>query len=345
MRRFLIILLNLFLFHSLHGHQSHPGYILVVGGGGFIGSHVNERLHENGYRTIVLDNLSTGNRQAILHGLFIKGDLADEALLDQTFRDYPIDAVMHFAAFKDVGESVSDPLKYYFNNVSYTLNLLQAMLRHGVNKFVFSSSAAIFGLPPIDEVAEDDRPEPINPYGRTKLVVENILRDLDAAYGLRFCALRYFNAAGGDPQGKIKDYQKKAGNLIPIVLRSLQEENGAVKIFGTDYPTPDGTAIRDYIHIEDLSAAHIAALERLLNGAPSGCYNLGNGKGFSVREVIAAAERVTGRKVNTIEGDRRKGDPAILIANSAKAKRELNWEPIYPSIDEMVLHAWQAMQP
>ena len=320
-----------------------PKCILVTGGAGFIGSHVNEMLYENGYETIVLDNLVSGNPKTLMHGTLIKGDIGNPDLLDQIFTSYQIDAVMHFAAFIEVGESVVDPLKYYKNNVCNTIALLDAMRRHSVNIFVFSSSAAIFGMPSTSSVVEDSPYHPINPYGQTKLMIETVLNDMQSAYNFKFGCLRYFNVAGGDPSNQIKNYQKKALNLIPIVLRSLKNPNGYVTLFGTDYPTPDGSCIRDYIHVYDLALAHIASLEKLLSGAPSHAYNLGNGKGYSVKEVIAAVEKVTGFKVNVIEGDRRPGDPAILIANPEKANHELGWIPQYPSIEAMVQDAWNAM--
>lgn len=318
--------------------------ILIIGGAGFIGSHVNEMLHRKGYETIVLDNLSQGVRESVRHGVFIEGDLADSALLDRIFSTHQIGAVMHFAALKDVGESVKHPLRYYENNVSNTLKLLAAMMKHDVKIMIFSSSAAIFGQPEEVPVSEDHPCHPINPYGRTKLIVENILDDFDEAYGLRYCSLRYFNAAGGDPEGRIKNHKSTDSNLIPIILRSLQKDDACLTIYGTDYPTPDGTCIRDYIHIEDLGTAHIAALEKLLGGSSSCYYNLGNGKGFSVREVISAVEKVTGCKVKTREGPRRAGDPPILIASSSKARRELNWNPVYTELEPIIEHAWKAMQ-
>ncbi|MBA2369132.1 MAG: UDP-glucose 4-epimerase GalE [Candidatus Protochlamydia sp.] len=311
--------------------------ILVAGGAGFIGSHVNSMLNQAGYRTLVLDNLSRGNRQTVKQGTFIEGDLADKPFLDSLFQAYPIDAVMHFAAFIDVGESVRDPAKYYQNNVVNTLNLLTVMLRHQVKRFVFSSTAAIFGNPVHPKINEEHPCQPLNPYGESKLMVEKMLRDFDMAYGLKFSCLRYFNAAGGDPKAETKNFQKYSSNLIPIILRSLKT-NQPVTIFGTDYATPDGTCIRDYIHIHDLGAAHLSALKHLLNGKASSYYNLGNGKGFSVREVIEAVEKVLNQKVKVIEGDRRPGDPPILLADSSKALLELEWHPRY-TLNQMVEHA------
>lgn len=339
----LIAALLLTNFQFLRSEATPQKWVLVVGGAGFIGSHVNELLYRHGYQTVVLDNLSKGNREAIHHGIFIEGDIADADLLSKIFETYPIDAVMHFAAFLEVGESVVEPLKYYINNVANTLNLLETMRRHEVNIFIFSSSAAIFGNPQERYVTESHPCHPINPYGQTKLMMETILHDLGRASNLRYCCLRYFNVAGGDPAGLIKNYKTKDANLIPIVLRNIKQE-ALVNIFGTDYPTPDGTCIRDYIHVQDLGAAHIAAMERLLSGAPSTSYNLGNGQGFSVREVIAAAEAVTGKTVRVVEGARRPGDPAVLVASSKKAKEELGWEPRYTSLEEIIEHAWNAMR-
>ncbi len=320
--------------------------ILVVGGAGYIGSQVNKMLLEAGYNTLILDNLSTGNRKNITGGLFIEGDMADTSLMEKIFREHPCDAVMHFAALIDVGESVLNPAKYYTNNVVNTLNLLQTMLRHSVKKFIFSSSAAVYGIPEKSDQAikEEQACNPINPYGETKLIVEKILKDFQKAYGLEYCALRYFNAAGGDPQGMIKNHSAKQHNLIPVLLRSLRNPGSSLTINGNDYSTRDGTCIRDYIHIEDLGTAHIAALERLQKGQPSTCYNLGNGNGFSILEVIQAAEKVTGLKVKSTVGPRREGDPAILIADSQKARKALDWTPQYPHIETIIEHAWKALQ-
>lgn len=337
MKRFIWIFLLLFRCDFLVSQC-----VLVVGGAGFIGSHVNEKLYRSGYETIVLDNLSSGSRKAVLHGAFIQGDIADRALLEKIFSTYKIDAVMHFAAYLQVGESVTQPLKYYQNNVAATLNLLEVMLKHNVKIFIFSSSAAIFGIPKEKYVKEDHPCHPINPYGQTKLMVETILADLDPACGLRYTALRYFNAAGGDPEGLIKNEGTSQQNLIPIVLRSIRQK-GTVTIFGTDYPTPDGTGVRDYIHVDDLASAHIKAMERLFKGSGSACYNLGSGRGYSVREVITAAEKVTGHHVSVLEGPRRAGDPPHLLADSEKAYRELGWKPQYPQLEKIISDAWRAL--
>ena len=317
--------------------------ILVVGGAGFIGSHVVKMLDQAGYQPIILDNLSTGSINAVTRGIFIQGDMADKDVLDKIFQSHAISAVMHFAALTDVGESITDPQKYYFNNVVTTVNLLCAMIKYQVKVFIFSSSAAIFGLPLEEYISENHPCRPINPYGKSKLMVEEILQDYDRSYGLRFCCLRYFNAAGGDPDNEIKNYKKKENNLIPVILRSLKFGDGAVTIFGNDYPTPDGTCIRDYIHVSDLGAAHLRALEQLFERKQSCCFNLGNGRGFSVREVIRVAEQVTNKKLRIIEGPRREGDPPVLLANGAHAKQTLRWEPQYSDLSTMVKHAWQAL--
>lgn len=319
------------------------GHILVVGGAGFIGSHVNQMLHESGYQTIVFDNLSRGFRQAVSQGVFIKGDMHDTSLLHHLFTEYKIQAVMHFASFIDVGESVTNPLKYYLNNVSGTLQLLQVMSQHEVKAFIFSSSAAVYGIPEMSYINESHPCKPINPYGKSKLLIEDILHDIEIAHGIRSCSLRYFNAAGGDPKGCIKNYRQQESNLIPKILRHIQKAK-AVKIYGTNYPTPDGTCIRDYIHVADLGSAHITAMEQLIQGGPSTIYNLGNGKGFSVKEVLATAGQITGKKIEVLEDARRAGDPPILVADSAKAKQFLNWKPQYPALEKIIADAWKAMQ-
>lgn len=318
-------------------------HILVVGGAGYIGSHVNKLLDQAGYSTVILDNLSKGHRDAVVRGVFVEGDMGDSKVLDRIFKSYPIDAVMHFAALIDVGESIAQPDLYYHNNVGSSLALLQQMLRHQVKKFVFSSTAAIYGIPQQPAVDEEHPCRPINPYGESKLMVEKILRDLDRAYNFKYCSLRYFNAAGGDPEGEIKNRKAHESNLIPIALRSLGKKT-AVHIYGTDYPTADGTCIRDYIHVNDLGSAHLAALEKLFSGAPSSAYNLGNGEGYSVKEVIHAVERVTKQSLQVIESPRRPGDPPVLIANSKKAEAELGWRPRYKGLDAMIAHAWQALR-
>ena len=319
-----------------------PSAVLIVGGAGYIGSHIAKMLWKRGYRTLVFDSLSLGNQDAVKYSPLIQGNLSDVHALDQLFDTYPIQAVIHCAALIDVGESVVHPAEYYLNNVTYTLNLLNAMRNHGVTTLIFSSSAAIFGMPQHPKIDESHPCNPINPYGKTKLVVEGILRDYDTAYGLKSTCVRYFNAAGGDPDGEIKDHKLRTTNLIPILIKTLQQKT-PITIFGTDYPTLDGTCIRDYVHIEDLGEVHIRAMEKLLQEKQSTHYNLGNGNGFSVKQVISAAEKVTGLKANIIEGPRRAGDPPILVADSKKAREELDWHPQYAEIETMIAHAWNAL--
>lgn len=318
--------------------------ILVTGGAGFIGSHVNKMLHQANFDTIVLDNLSQGYRDSVIAGKLIQGDISDKKLLASIFTNYPIEAVMHFAAFTDVGESVKEPLKYYQNNFSHTLELLEILISFHIKKFIFSSTAAIFGVPQQQFVQENHPCNPINPYGQSKLEVEQVLRDLHQAHDLRYISLRYFNAAGGDPEGQIKYFKRQESNLIPKVLKSLLRGDAKATIFGVDYPTFDGTCIRDYIHIEDLGQAHLLAMQQLLAGADSNVYNLGNGSGYSVRQVLTAIEKVTGKKLHMTEGPRREGDPAILVADATKARQQLGWNPKYPDLESMIAHAWQAMQ-
>jgi UDP-glucose 4-epimerase len=324
-------------------HKSNKKKVLVTGGAGFIGSTVNKLLHEAGYDTVILDNLSQGKRNRVKWGTFIEGDMGDPLLLKKLFANHQFDAVMHFAAFINVGESVHSPEKYYINNVSHTLNLLECIKEFSVKAFIFSSSAAVYGLPKTNFISEDHSTHPINPYGETKLIIEKILDDMDRAYGIKSAKLRYFNAAGGDPEGKIKNDFSASSNLIPIVLQAILD-NRPVTVFGKDYPTPDGTCLRDYIHIYDLATAHMKAMEKLLAGGPTEIYNLGNGKGFSVQEVLQAAEKVTKQKIQVIEGPRRPGDPPCLLANAYKAKQELNWQIKYPSLEEMIYHAWTSLE-
>ena len=316
--------------------------VLILGGAGFIGSYVNKLLADSGYETIVFDNLSQGRKEMICRGTFIQGDIGNSADLAKVFSNNSIDVVMHFAALIDVGESMTDPASYYKNNICCNLTLLESMRQFGVNKIIFSSSAGVYGIPKNIPILEDEPCHPINPYGETKLVVEHILRSYDLAYGMKSCSLRYFNAAGGDPSGEIKNTKPKENNLIPLVLRSLKLADGKLIINGTDYPTPDGTCVRDYVHIHDLATAHISAMEKLLEGGNTNFYNLGSGKGYSIREVIAAAESVTGKKVPVSDGPRRPGDPPVLIASINKVNRELNWKPSY-GLNSMIEHAWKAM--
>lgn len=314
--------------------------VLVVGGAGYIGSHMVKRLGEERIDVTTLDNLSSGRRHAVLCGEFVEGDLGDYDLLSYIFFRKRFDAVMHFAAHIEVGESVSSPAKYYANNVVSTKILLDAMLAHGINNFIFSSTAAIFGEPVQKKIDETHTKAPINPYGRSKLMVENILGDYDAAYGLKSVCLRYFNAAGADPSGEIGECHNPETHLVPLVLRAASGRRESISVFGSDYDTPDGTCIRDYIHVNDLCDAHLLALRKLWDGSPSAAYNLGNGNGFSVREVIDAAVAVTGCDIAVVEADRRPGDPGTLVADSTRAKSELGWQPQYASLEKIIEHAW-----
>lgn len=315
--------------------------VLVVGGAGYIGSHVNKLLNKKGYKTIVFDNLIYGHREFVKWGDFVLGDLADINQIRLCFEKYNVDAVMHFSAFAYVGESVKLPSKYYINNVANTLNLLQVMLEYGVKNFIFSSTCATYGIPEKIPIPEDHPQMPINPYGWSKLMVEQILRDYEKAYGLKYIIFRYFNAAGADPEGEIGEIHIPETHLIPLTLKVALGVEDHLKIFGTDYPTPDGTAIRDYIHVNDISEAHILGLEYLVNYGKSDVFNLGNERGFSVREVVKKVEEITGRKVKAIEWERREGDPPVLIGSSDKAKKILGWKPEYSDIETIIQTAWE----
>lgn len=314
--------------------------ILVVGGAGYIGSHANKALAAAGYRTVVFDNLSTGHKRLARWGEFFKGDLGRPADLARCFKRYRFDAALHFAAFTAVGESVKDPAKFYANNVANTLNLLGAMRAAGVGQFIFSSSAAVYGEPAKVPITEKAALAPVNPYGRTKLMMEQAMADYAAAYGLKYIALRYFNAAGADPDGEAGELHDPETHLIPLALEAAAGRRPCVNVFGDDYPTPDGTCLRDYIHVTDLARAHLLALRRLEAGGESRAFNLGNGSGFSVRQVIDAAEKTTGRKVPVKLAPRRPGDPAALVASSALIRRELGWKPLYPGLEAIIAHAW-----
>lgn len=314
--------------------------VLVVGGAGYIGSHMVKLLAVAGHEVVTLDNLSQGYRDAVLYGHFVQADLADKAALEQLFSASRFDAVMHFASFIQVGESVKEPAKYYENNVTNTQNLLDAMVKHGVNHFIFSSTAAIFGEPEYTPIDEAHPARPINPYGRSKLFVEQMLGDYDRAYGLKSVCLRYFNAAGADPEGELGERHEPETHLIPLILQAASGRRENIKVFGRDYVTPDGTCIRDYIHVMDLCDAHLLAIEKLREMGKSAQYNLGNGNGFSVQEVIDAACRVTGRDIPVADAPRRDGDPAVLVADSARAKKELGWQPQYADLDKIVEDAW-----
>lgn len=315
--------------------------ILVVGGAGYIGSHMVKFLGQHGCRVTTLDSLVGGYRDAVLHGDFVQGDIADRTALDAVLRAQRFDAVMHFASFIQVGESVSKPAMYYRNNFTNTLNLLEAMQAAGVDKFIFSSTAAIFGEPRSDRIDEAHPRQPINPYGRTKLMVEQVLADYDAAYGLKSVCLRYFNAAGADPEGELGERHEPETHLIPLVLRAASGRRPHITVFGRDYDTPDGTCIRDYVHINDLCSAHWLALQSLLSGGGSQAFNLGNGSGFSVQQVIDTARRVTGREIPVQYADRRAGDPARLVADATRAVAQLGWAPRYAALDTLIEHAWR----
>ncbi len=318
--------------------------ILVVGGAGYIGSHMVKRLGEAGVEVVTLDNLSSGHRDAVTCGEFVQGDIADRTLLDSLFASRTFDAVMHFASHIEVGESVRLPLKYYRNNVSNTLTLLEAMQAAKIDKFIFSSTAAIFGTPQYSSIDERHPRSPINPYGRTKHMVEQILDDLDRAHGLRAVCLRYFNAAGADPSGALGERHDPESHLIPLTLQAASGRRPSIAVFGSDYDTPDGTCIRDYVHIVDLCEAHWLALQSLLGGSGSQQYNLGNGDGFSVLEVIETVRRVTGREFKVVKEARRPGDPPRLVADATAARSTLGWTPKYPSLETIVEHAWNFEQ-
>lgn len=324
--------------------MSNKPTILVTGGAGYIGSHVVLALKNCGYEVIVLDNLSYGHPEIVKEVLkveLIVGDTNDRPFLDQLFASREIAAVMHFAAYIAVGESVQKPAQYYRNNVVGTLTLLEAMLQAQVKKFVFSSTCAIYGMPQEVPMTENHPRNPLSPYASSKNMVEQILTDLDIAYGLKSVAFRYFNASGADPSGLLGEDHQPETHLIPLALLTALQKRSSLSIFGTDYPTEDGTAIRDYIHVNDLASAHVLGLEYLLNGGNSEVFNLGNGNGFSVREVIETAKQVTQRDIPAKESDRRAGDAPILIGSSAKARNLLGWNPQYPDLSTIVAHAWQ----
>ncbi|MFC3551489.1 UDP-glucose 4-epimerase GalE [Lysobacter cavernae] len=315
--------------------------ILVCGGAGYIGSHMVRTLVANGHEAVIFDNLSTGHPESIPGLPLVQGDLLDSRALLQAFEHHSVDAVMHFCARSLVSESMSEPNAYYQNNVAGTLNLLDAMRRAGVDKLVFSSTAAIFGQPQSDVIDETHPTVPINPYGASKLMVERMLADAASAYGLRSVTLRYFNAAGADPDGDIGESHQPETHLIPNVLRSVLGRGDGLKVFGTDYPTADGTCVRDYIHVNDLTSAHLCALQFMRAHTGAHAFNLGNGCGFSVLEVIESAQRVTGARIEFERAPRRAGDPAVLVASSAKAREQLGWEPVYTGMDEIIATAWR----
>jgi UDP-glucose 4-epimerase len=315
--------------------------ILVTGGAGYIGSHVVKALGEEGYEILVLDNLSTGHDWAVLHGILVKGDLSDRTLVNEVIEDFSPDAVMHFAALIQVEESVREPLKYYRNNTVNTLNLLEVMKENGVKNFVFSSTAAVYGIPEKIPVDEDAPLNPINPYGSSKVAVEMLLKDLSGNGDVRYVALRYFNVAGADPEGRIGQAYRESTHLITRALKTAKGEFSELSVYGNDYATPDGTCIRDYIHVDDLADAHVMALRYLVHEKRSEVFNCGYGHGYSVRQVVEKVKKITGVDFRVKETGRRAGDPPVLVAANAKIKRALNWNPRYDDLGYIIKTAWE----
>lgn len=316
--------------------------VLIVGGAGYIGSHMVKQLHYSGYLPVVLDNLSSGHRDAVLGAKLIIGDIADDKVLNELFAAYDFLAVIHFASFIQVAESMQHPEKYYFNNVAGTLNLLNIMHHWKVKKIIFSSTAAVYGEPRYTPTDEAHPLNPLNPYGHSKRMVEQILEDFARAHDFQFAILRYFNAAGADPEGKLAERHHPESHLIPLMLHVAAGKKATIHVFGRDYPTADGTCIRDYVHVTDLCSAHVLALDALLAGKKNFIYNLGAGQGHSVQEVIDIVQRVTQRKITVVDSARRRGDSAILVADIQRAKQELCWQPSYSDLETIVRHAWQA---
>ena len=319
--------------------------VLVVGGAGYIGSHMVKMLVKAGHEVVVLDNLSTGFRGLAKYGRLVIGDLADVNVLENLFLEHQFDGVMHFAASSLVGESMTSPAKYYRNNVANTLNILDVMVRHNVKNFIFSSTAATFGEPEYSPIDELHPQKPINPYGSSKLMVERVLQDYASAYGLNSVCLRYFNACGADPEGELGECHDPETHLIPLILQAASGRRDSITVFGRDYDTEDGTCIRDYIHINDLCSAHALALDSIVSGKNSGAlsYNLGNGQGFSVQQVIDVVEKVVsadGCTLTVNDGERRVGDPAVLVADATLAKQALNWLPEFGDLETIIRHAW-----
>ena len=314
--------------------------VLICGGAGYIGSNMTAMLNAEGHEPVVYDNLSTGHRAAVGHAKFVEGDLADYERLVTTFKKYDIEAVMHFAAFIEVGESVQAPLKYYRNNLCSTQNLLSAMEAAGVEKFVFSSTAAVYGIPKQTPITEDSPTEPINPYGQTKLAVERMCHYQSQTEKLRYASLRYFNTCGAGNNATLGEDHRPESHLIPLTIQAAMGKRSEIKIYGTDYQTPDGTCIRDYIHIGDLCRAHLLVLNKL-DQSRELVYNLGNGKGFSVKEVIETVKRVSGKDFKVVAADRRPGDAPILTSDATRAGNELGWKTEKPELEEMVSSAWQ----
>jgi UDP-glucose 4-epimerase len=315
--------------------------IFITGGAGYIGSHVVAALGEKGADILVYDDLSTGHKDSLLYGKLVIGDLNDKLLLEKTMKAFKPEAVLHFAAFIQVGESVREPLRYYRNNSGNAVNLLEAMTEHGVRNFIFSSTAAVYGHPTSVPITEDEAVIPINPYGRSKSFIETVLRDVSLAENLRYVSLRYFNAAGAETRARIGERHDPETHLIPLILKTAKGERQSIIINGTDYATPDGTCIRDYVHVMDLADAHILALEHLMSNGASDVFNCGYGHGYSVREVIQSARTVTGRDFRVVESARREGDPPALVADSSKIKKLLNWKPRYDDLNAIIKTAWE----
>jgi UDP-arabinose 4-epimerase len=315
--------------------------VLIVGGAGYIGSHTAKRVAHAGLNPVVFDNLEYGHESAVKWGPFVRGDLADSSLVQRVLREHDVTSVIHFAAYAYVGESVTNPRKYFRNNVVCTLNLLDAMLDAGVREIVFSSTCATYGEPREIPISENHPQSPVNPYGESKLAVEKILHWYAAAYGMRFAALRYFNAAGADPDGELGEDHDPETHLIPLAIEAARRPGSELSIYGSDYPTPDGTAIRDYIHVADLAEAHWLALQYLATASGNLRLNLGTGRGHSVREVVAAVEKVSGRKVPVREAARRPGDPPALVADAREAAKVLGWRPTHPDLETIVAHAFR----
>lgn len=314
--------------------------ILVVGGAGYIGSHMVKMLLDSQYSVTTFDNLSSGHMDAVIGGDFIEGDLANSKELKKVFEGNAFDCVMHFASHIQVGESIQNPMKYYENNLINTLNLINQIIESNIKYFIFSSSAAVYGVPDSVPIIEEHNKNPINPYGNSKLMVENILTDFNVAYGLNFISLRYFNAAGCDPDGLLGERHDPETHLIPLVLQAASGKRKNIQVFGTDYDTSDGTCVRDYIHVCDLCEAHIKSMQYIMNGGKSQSINLGNGSGFSVKQIIETAKKVTKRDFEVVFKGRRAGDPSSLVADSSKARELLNWKPKYANLEEIIAHAW-----
>jgi UDP-glucose 4-epimerase len=315
--------------------------ILIVGCAGYIGSSVNKLLNKMGYQTIVFDNLSNGHIEFVKWGKFYKGDLGNIDDIEKVFMENKIDCVMHFSAYAYVGESVTNPQKYYRNNVSNTINLLDLMIKYGVKKFIFSSTCAIYGIPIQIPIPEDHPQNPVNPYGKTKFMVEEILKDYDKAYGLKYVSFRYFNASGADPECEIGEWHDPETHLIPLAIYNALGITENITVFGTDYPTPDGTCIRDYIHVNDIAKAHILGFKYLMSENKSDFFNLGNSNGFSVKEILDIVSKVSGKKLNIVYGKRREGDPPILVGSSKKTYEILGWKPEFDNISDIIETAYR----